>query len=214
MQKPILIMGAGGHAKVLIDALKKLDRTILGILDPSPSMSTVLEIPVLGGNEELERYPPDQVDLINGLGSIKTVSSREQLFNKFKEQGYKFSSVIHPNAILSESCCLGEGVQILAGAIIQVGVELGKNVIVNTGSLVDHDCHIGEHCHIAPGVALSGNVKVGDKTHIGMCAAIIQGIEIGKECLIGAGSVVIRSIPDSAVAYGNPAVVKETKTGF
>jgi len=209
-----MIMGAGGHAKVLVDALNKLDRAILGILDPSHSMSAVLGIPVLGGDEELERYPPDQVDLINGLGSFKTVSSREQLFNKFKDRGYNFSSVIHPNAILSESCCLGEGVQILAGAIIQVGVKLGQNVIVNTGALVDHDCHIGEHCHIAPGVALSGNVKVGDKTHIGMGAAIIQGIEIGEECLIGAGSVVIRSIPDSAVAYGNPAVVKETKAGF
>ena len=206
-----MIMGAGGHAKVLIDALKKLDRTILGILDPSHSMSAVLGIPVLGGDEELERYPPDQVDLINGLGSFKMGSSREQLFNKFKDRDYNFSSVIHPNAILSESCCLGEGVQILAGAIIQVGVELGQNVIVNTGALVDHDCHIGEHCHIAPGVALSGNVIVNKGTHVGTGTTIIQGIEIGEECLIGAGSVVIRSLPDGVQAYGNPATIRNTK---
>ncbi len=205
MQKPLLILGGGGHAGVLIDTLKKKDHPILGVLDPSSSRSTILGVPILGGDEVMKQYQPDHVDLVNGLGSVEKVFQREQLFNKFKQHGYRFASVIHPQAILGTSCVLGEGSQVLAGAVLQCGVELKNNVIVNTGAIVDHDCKIGEHCHIAPGATLSGSVVVGEKTHIGTGAVVIQGVQIGRECVIGAGSVVIRSLCDGIKVYGNPA---------
>ncbi len=207
-RKPVLVIGGGGHGKVLVDVLQKRAQQILGIVDPyHPPDYQILGVPVLGGDEVVAKYLPSEVRLINGIGSIKDTQQRYKIFEHFKTQNYEFSGVIHPNTICGQNLCLEEGVQIMAGAILQVGSCLGKNTIVNTGAILDHDCVIEDHCHIAPGVTLSGGVHVGQQTHIGTGAMVIQNIHIGKQCLIGAGAVVVHSLPDRAIAFGVPAKI-------
>ncbi len=206
---PVIIIGAGGHARVLIDILKLEDRVIIGLVTREKSVDAVAGVPVLGGDDCLEKYPPGSCEVVNGIGSIGDMSARKEIFTRLKSIGYVFSSVVHPSAILATGINLGEGVQMMAGSVIQTGVAIGDNSIINTGSIVDHDSFIGSHVHIAPGVVISGGVRIGDLTHIGTATAVIQGIQIGKEVVIGAGSVVIRDIPEKVTAVGIPAKVSE-----
>ena len=205
VRKPILILGAGGHAKVLIDALRSSSGVILGIVDPSSSVREVLGIPVIGDDSVVEKYAPGEIELVNALGSVCSTKARRALFEKFARAGYKFASVIHPSAVIAADVCLGEGVQVMAGAVIQTGSTIGDNTILNTRACVDHDCEIGAHVHVAPGVTLSGGVRVHDNAHIGCGAVVIQGVEVGASSLVGAGSVVIHAVPPNIRVAGVPA---------
>lgn len=207
--KPIIIIGAGDHAKVLLDILLEQDLKVLGLTDNKISKGTLIyNIPVLGDDFEIQKYKTDEIELVNGIGSVGDTSLREKIFLSFKQKGYTFSNVIHSSAIISKRAKLGEGVQILAGTVINTEAQIGDNTIINTKSSIDHGCVIGKHCHIAPGCSFSGCVSVGDSTHIGTGSSIIQGIKIGKKVLIGAGSVVIHDVVDNKKAYGVPAKVQ------
>lgn len=206
--KPVIIIGNGGHAKVLIHILQLIERDIIGFTAPSEEFSEY-GIPYLGEDNSVLQYNHQDVELINAIGSSSNTILRKKLFDFFKGNNYIFSSVIHPNVTMASSVKLGEGIQIMAGAVIQPFVEIADNTIINTTSSIDHDCHIGNHCHIAPGVNVSGSVTVGDLTHIGTGATIIQDIRIGSNVLIGAGSVVLRDIKNDQTVYGVPA--KEVK---
>ncbi|MBQ9480388.1 MAG: acetyltransferase [Selenomonadaceae bacterium] len=206
--KPIIMLGAGGHAKVLLDILIDAGANVLGILDRDPDVAPIFDIPIIGTDDDISRYAPAEIDLINGLGSVGVVGVRFKIYQKFKALGYNFRRVTHPQAIISARSILGEGVQIMAGAVINAGTVVGANSIINTRASIDHDCRIDEHVHIAPGCVLSGGVSVGSRTHIGTGSAVIQGINIGRNVLIGAGSVVVNDIPDGATAYGVPARVR------
>lgn len=203
----MIILGAGGHAKVLIDALRLHSIELLGIADVDPGRKgqLLLGVPVLGGDEEVMKYPVEKIYLVNGVGSVHVNLKRQKLFEYFKNEGYQFASVVHPSAIIAGDVVLSEGVQIMACAVIQAGCHVGMNTVVNTGSIVDHDCHIGDHAHIAPGVTLSGGVRVGESAHVGTGATVIQGIQIGRNSLVAAGAVVIRDVPDGATVAGVPA---------
>lgn len=205
--KNIIIIGGGGHARVLISSLKALRQEIIGILHPDTSLigQCIAEICVLGNDDKVSDYAPDEVELINGLGSVSLPEKRKDIYMKFKKNGYSFASVIHPSAIVVDDVQKGEGVQIMAGAIVQSGCLIGDNVIINTGAIVDHDCKIGEHVHIAPGSVISGGVEIGEMSHIGTGASIIQGIKIGDCAIIGAGSVVIDNVPSNNMFVGVPA---------
>jgi len=212
MGLPVVVLGAGGHAKVLINALQLCCVEILGITDPDPDLQgqNILGVPVLGTDAKLQKYSQLEVMLVNGLGSVARPDARQNLFNQFKKQGYKFTSVIHPSAVIASDVVFSEGVQIMAGVVIQPGVFVGDNVIVNTRACVDHDCYIDKHSHLAPGVTLSGDVVVGESVHVGTGSSIMQGVRLGKNCLVGAGSLVLRDVPSGAKAYGSPVkVVKE-----
>lgn len=203
----IIILGAGGHAKVLIDALLASSAVILGIVDPNSALAgtKIIGVPVLGGDNLVNEFPPTEVLLVNGLGSVGLPIIRQQLYDRFKGLGYNFATVVHPSAVIASEVVLGEGVQIMAGVVIQPGCHIGINSIINTRVAVDHDCIIGEHAHIAPGVTMSGGVTVGACSHIGTAATVIQGISIGKGCLIAAGAVVTKDIADGAKVRGVPA---------
>lgn len=207
MTRPVIVLGAGGHAKVLIDALQVLSVNIIGATDPDPKKigTSILNIPVIGTDEAVMEYSQEEILLVNGLGSIRQPGVRTQLFAHFKKRGYSFASVIHPAATLAAGAKLGEGVQIMAGAIVQTGCRIGDNSILNTGAAVDHDCIIGDHVHLAPRVTLSGGVEIGAGVHVGTGAIIIQGIKIGSHTLIGAGALVVRSVPENVTAMGVPA---------
>ncbi|MTI84028.1 MAG: acetyltransferase [Firmicutes bacterium] len=207
MNLPVIILGGGGHARVLIDTLLLLGKRILGFTEIAKDSCLVIRgIPMLGDDEAVLRYRPEAVRLVNGLGCIKPSNKRKFIYEHFKDLGYNFTSVIHPSSVISTDVRMGEGVQIMAGAIIQPGTRLGINSIVNTRASVDHDCYIENHAHLAPGVTLSGMVQVGRETHIGTGATVIQGVKIGSKCLIGAGSLVLKDIPVGVTAYGLPAI--------
>jgi len=207
MTAPLLIIGAGGHAKVLVEALLASSAVIAGVVDADPAMAgqALLGVPVLGDDKFVQEFPPDEIRLVNGLGSVGLPVRRKELFERFKTLGYSFAKVVHPSAVIASDVELGEGAQIMAGAVIQPGSRIGSNVIVNTRASVDHDCRIGEHVHLAPGVTLSGGVRIGDSSHIGTGATLIQGINTGARCLVAAGSVVIRDINENTTVYGVPA---------
>ena len=211
--RPVIIIGAGGHARVLIAALNVLQREIIGILSPDTSLlgQSVAGIRILGDDDKVRDYAPDAIELVNGLGSVSSPEKRKDIYLKFKKDGYLFASVVHPSAMITEDLHLGEGAQIMAGAIIQTGCVIGDNALINTGAILDHDCIIGNHTHIVPGAVLSGDVQVGDMAHIGTAATIIQGIKIGDGAIIGAGAVVIKDIPANVMAAGVPARLIEKK---
>jgi UDP-perosamine 4-acetyltransferase len=210
MTKPIIILGGGGHAKVLIDILRRLNYPILGIVDPNQSIGSLLHgLKVLGADNAVLTYPAAELDLINGVGSLPNDKGlRVSLFNAFKTQGYRFVTVVDPTAFMAADVELSEGVQVMAGAIIQAGAKIAANTIVNSGAIVEHDCRIGQHVHIAPGAVLSGTVEVGNTVHIGTGAKIIQGINIGSNSIIGAGSVVTHDIADNQIVYPPRSQIK------
>jgi sugar O-acyltransferase (sialic acid O-acetyltransferase NeuD family) len=204
MDVPAIVLGGGGHAKVLIDALKLNSVPILGITVPKEH--TVIDsIPVIGEDEEVYRFSPDSVRLVNGIGSAANPELRIRLYKKFKEAGYRFMTVIHPFSYVSEDAVIGEGTQIMAGSVVQPGTTIGCNCIVNTKASIDHDCRIGDHVHIAPGATVCGGVVIGSGTHVGAGATIIQSKRLGENCTIGAGALVIRDVADATTAIGIPA---------
>jgi len=205
MSMPALIIGAGGHARVLIEALTKSGIAILGCVAKEAPISWTASTPFLGDDEALLRHAPSNVVLINGIGSTARPDLRRDIFLRFKQKGYYFGAVVHPAAILPSDVVLGEGAQVMAGAILQPGCRVGGNAIINTGAVVDHDCQIGAHVHIAPGAVLSGDVTVGEGSHVGTGARVIQGITIGAGAVVGAGATVLRDVPPGAKVAGVPA---------
>ena len=189
---PVIVLGAGGHARVLIDALRLRKVKILGVTEADPNAVGIrkLRLDVLGDDRAVLRFKPREVRLVNGLGSVKVGVQRSTLFNKFKEKGYLFETVVHPSAVIAADVELGEGAQVMAGAVIQTGAKIGANTIVNTRVSVDHDCVIGKHVHLAPGAVLSGGVTVGDGSHLGTGAVVVNGIRIGTGAFVAAHSLV------------------------
>ena len=209
MNLPVIIVGGGGHAKVLIDILRLRSETIIGIVDADPGQQgkSIFGIPVIGNDDAVAQHAVTAVLLINGLGSVGATDRRQAIFEDFKRRGFRFGSAIHPSAVIASDVSLGEGVQVMAGAVIQPGSRIGQNVIVNTGTTVDHDCSIDDHVHLAPGVVLSGNVRVGAGTHVGTGATVIQGITIGRSAILCAGSLVLNDVPERSRVLGAPAKV-------
>lgn len=193
--RQIVVIGAGGHARVVIDVLRQANVSFLGIVDPKLGMGEVFAgLSVLGNDAFLDDLDPSGVLLANGIGSMPGVETRWKIQEDLGRKGFEFVNVIHPSAIISSDVDLAEGVQIMAGTILQPGVSIGRGSIVNTASSIDHDCVIGANCHIAPGVTLSGDIKIYDNSHIGTGASIIQGVTIGKNSVVAAGSVVFHSL--------------------
>jgi sugar O-acyltransferase (sialic acid O-acetyltransferase NeuD family) len=203
--KPAIIIGGGGHAKVLASTLLALDHPILGFTDPDESRDLMLGVPRIGSDGIISSHDPSAVVLVNGIGCVEPGPLRATIFRRFKDLGYSFLTVIHPAASVAKDAVIGEGTAIFAGAVVQTAVTIGANAILNTRASVDHDCEIGSHVHIAPGVTLSGAVTVGDGTHLGVGCTVIQGVTIGTEALVGAGSVVLREVKAGARVFGNPA---------
>lgn len=207
MKRPVIVVGAGGHSKVMIDSLLTSSTEIIGVTDSKLEKigARLLGVPVVGTDEFILKYKPEQILLVNGIGSVGFPSVRIGIFNYFKKLGYSFITVIHPSAVVASEVVLAEGVQIMAGAIIQPGCHIGSNSIINTGASVDHDCCIGLHVHLAPRVTLSGSVQIGDGVHIGTGAVIIQGVRIGGNSVVGAGTVVLKNVVENTKVIGVPA---------
>jgi len=208
MDKPVIILSGGGHAKVLLDILNLRGYKVLGFVDPDPDRN-LPGLQYLGDDSCVMQYHPSDIWLVNGIGSQHNSNLRKSRFNYFQQHHFRFKSLVHPTAIISIDVQLGEGAQIMAGAILQPGVQIGINSIINTKASIDHDSIVGSHTHISPGVTICGNVVIGADSYIGASATIIQGIQIGTSVTVGAGSLVIQSYSSNTVIYGVPA--KEAK---
>ena len=210
MQK-IIILGGGGHAKVLIDLIKiKGDFEIVGILDIALEKGTkVLGIPVLGEDNILTDIFNNGVSTACiGMGGVKDNNIRSRLFDTAKDVGLEIPYLIHPNSFISRESTVAEGVQVMAGAVIQTNTFIDENSIINTGTIIDHDCVVGKNTHICPGVVIGGGVTIRKTSFIGAGATIIQGVKIGNNAIVGAGAVVINNVPEDVTVKGVPAKIK------
>jgi len=206
MPKPLYVLGGGGHGRVVLDTLLANGVTVTGILDPALSSNLhVLGIPVLGGNEYLDRAVPADVALVNGIGANPSTQLRADIHRSLSSKGFVFESIRHHAAIIGRECVLGSGSQVMAGAVLQTGVNLAQNAVVNTHGSIDHDCNLGAHCFVGPGAVLSGEVTVGNSAFIGAGAVISPGVQIGVNAVVGAGAVVLGDVAESSTVVGNPA---------
>jgi sugar O-acyltransferase (sialic acid O-acetyltransferase NeuD family) len=207
MKEKVILLGSGGHAKVIIDILlKKNEYEIAGILDKDQKTSDIFGIPILGGDELLCKIFTDGIkNAFVALGAVGNNKPRANLFNTVKIIGFNMINVVHPTVVIGMNINMGFGNALMAGAIINPSVIIGNDCIINSGCIVEHDVIIGDHVHIAPGAKLSGNVSIGDYSHIGIGANIIQGVKVGQNVIVGAGAVVINNLPDNCTAVGVPA---------
>ena len=205
MRKPWVVLGGGGHAKVVIDTLLAGQHQVVGFTSPETEVDLILGVERVGGDDALSRYAAGEIVLANGLGSVGSSDRRRELFLRFSGQDYSFPPIVHPSAVVASSVSLGSGVQVLAGAVVQPGCRICENVILNTRSSLDHDCTVGAHAHVAPGATLSGGIRVGEGAHIGTGASVIQGVTVGERSVVGAGAAVIRDVPAGRTVVGVPA---------
>ena len=210
LERPVIVVGGGGHAKVLVSTLLLCRRNILGFVDLNPAAPPLLGISCLGSDAAVLLHAPDDVRLVNGVGSTGSTASRQDVYDRFTREGYCFATVRHPSAVIAPEVQIEDGAQIMAGVILQSGSSVGANAIVNTGAIIDHDCVVGAHAHIAPRAVLSGGVRVGSGAHIGTGACIIQRVSIGAASVVGAGAVVIKDVPPGITTVGVPAKIIET----
>lgn len=198
------IIGAGGHAKVVLDILLESKQHITGIWDENSELLSLLGYPINGNFREFKQLLSDQTIIAIGNNLV-----RKQLATQLQHNTAK---AIHPKSVVSNFAKIGIGTMIMANVTVNAGTSIGEYVILNTNASIDHDCMIENFVHVSPQVGLGGNVKVGEGSHIGIGASIIQGIKIGRWAVIGAGAVIIRDVPDYAVVVGNPGrIIKYNK---
>lgn len=205
-----VILGAGGHARVVLDALVAQARwSRYAFLDRDPALHgrTISGVPVAGDDDDLVHAGRNGfTHFIVGVGGVGDNAPRSALFEKGLAAGLEPATALHPAAHLAASCAIGDGTAVLAGAIVNPDAAVGRNVVLNTGCIVEHDCRIGDHVQVSPGAIVLGGVSIGHMAYIGAGAVLIQGVRIGEGAVVGAGAVVLADVPDGARAVGVPAV--------
>jgi len=205
----IVIVGAGGHAKVVLDALlaSGVQRTRIIVMDDAPALRgrEILGFPI--------QVPvaPAAVAALSFHVAIGEGARREQLSRALTAAGGTQASVVHPAATIAASAVLGAGAFIAARAVVGPAVTIGPGAIVNHGAVVDHDSTVGAYAHIAPNAVLGGAACVGARTLIGAGAAVLPGQSVGDDAVIGAGAVVVRDVPGGKIWIGVPAREQQRK---
>jgi UDP-perosamine 4-acetyltransferase len=202
----LVLLGAGGHAKVLLALVQALGRQVLGVCDPGLQQARVGQwqgLKVLGADDALAALGPAAVELVLGVGQLARSTARARLYRELSQQGFAFPPLVHPAAWVAADIALPDGAQVMAGAVLQPGATLGRNVIINTRASIDHDCRIGADVHIAPGAVLCGGVQVGDGGFVGAGAVLIQNVQLGPGVIVGAGATVVRDAPAGTLVLGN-----------
>lgn len=201
--KRLLIVGAGGHAKVVIEVAQSAGWEPNALFDPGPN-TTVLGLPILGSDENLPIFwNKNGADA--GMVAIGNNTLRQKLAKKLRKLGCPTPILAHSTACISPNASIGEGTIIMAGAIINAEASIGKDCIVNTGAIVEHDCRLGDGVHVAPRSVMGGGCHLGDGTLFGIGAVARPEITIGKQVIIGAGATVVSNISDCTTVVGNPA---------
>lgn len=203
MTDSIVVVGAGGHAKVCVELLRAMGEDVAWCVSGDDSVSHCVGVPVLAGDAHLERLRGEGFH--RAFVALGSNGLRARLGSKVVDLGYELVNAISPHAVVSPSAQLGRGVAIMAGAVINAETSVGSLSIINTGATVDHDNVIGEAVHIAPQCALAGNVRVEDGAFLGVGTRVVPERNIGARTVIGAGSVVIQDIESGVTAVGVPA---------
>ena len=198
MDNNVILYGASGHGKVIVDILKCNQDQVLYILDDNPKEPSIMDV-------EIKNAGALDFKMVHNLIiSIGNNRIRKELSLKFD---CIFFTAVHPKATIASSSKLGAGTVVMAGAVINAGAKIGTHCIINTGTIIEHDCVLENYVHVSPAVALAGGIKIGEGTHVGINATVIQNVHIGKWVTVGAGAVVLEDVPDFAVVVGNPAKI-------
>ena len=205
MSFPIVLVGGGGHARVVADIIKLIGKYhIVGFTDVcEESILSIDGLTYLGKDEvlpELLKRGVSNAAIAVGFNN----RLRHKLFSRCLDLGFELPVLCHPKTVVAEGSIIGSGTVVMANAVINPGVIIKENVIVNTGAIIEHDCEIGNSAQIGPGAVLCGSVKVEQEAFVGAGACIIQGITVGAGALVGAGSVIIKDVPSGATVVGNP----------
>ncbi len=204
-QYDIVILGAGGHASVIIDILKSQTEYKICVLDQEKNNwgRTLLDCPIIGGDELLNQVKAEY--FIIGVGSVHAQNNilREKLFQKALSSKLKPYALISKNSYVSPFTKIGEGTVIFPKAVIQTNASIGCNSIINSGAIIEHDSIVSDHVHVCPGSVICGDVYIGTYSMIGAGATVRQSIEIGQSVTVGAASVVLKDIADNKVVVGH-----------
>jgi UDP-perosamine 4-acetyltransferase len=206
---PILGLGAGSHAKSLLEAIRSLgsfEAVALVDDDPRRLERELLGIPVDSNPDALDRLQRKGVrHAFVGVGGTSDALARQRVFERLRDAGFELPPILHANAVVSSLARVGDGAQILACAVVNVHADIGQGAIVNTGAIVEHDCRVGHHAHVAPGARLAGLVTVGEGAHVGIGAVVIEGVRLGGGAFVAAGAVVVRDVEEGVRVAGVPA---------
>ncbi len=187
-KKPLILIGAGGHAKSCIDIIENENKYyIFGIIDES-SKKTFMGYKILGRDDKLKTYSKKIKNIVIGIGQIKNFKKRFQIFKKCKKLGFKFPIIKSKNSYISKYAKIGEGTLIFHRVVINSDAKIGKNCIINSRALIEHDVKIGNNCHISTGSILNGSVKVGDNSFIGSGTIVSHEVKIKAKSFIKFGS--------------------------
>lgn len=206
MNKNVVIIGAGGHAKVIADIIDKSKDIVVGFLDDNKTKGDIIikekQYKVMGRIDECKKiqleYP--EIEFIIAIGNNKV---RKQIAERYKD--LKFYTAIHPSSQIALDVEIGEGTVVMANASINTSAKIKKHCIINTGAVVEHDNCLENYVHISPNATLCGTVQIGELTHIGAGTTIRNNISICHDCIIGAGSVVVKNINEPSTYIGIPA---------
>ena len=212
MKPRLVVVGGGGHARVVMDILDAM-----GLYDLAgfTSLDSGERTALMFGCRRLGEDDASPGLLAEGIGNafvaIGDNSRRRSTASYLLGLGFSLINVMSPRASVSPHAMLGRGIALMPGAIVNAGAELGDGAIVNTNASVDHDCTIGAFTHIAPGVAIAGSVRIGEEVLIGVGARIVPGVRIGDRAIVAAGSVVLRDVPPDVLVAGVPAAIEKRK---
>ena len=209
MPVPYILLGCGGHAKVLLEIAQLSGYPVpVAVLDADPALwGTQLEgVPVAGGDDRMKEFLLQGVShFVVGLGGVKDNRPRQRLYETAVTTGFVPLTLTHPSAAFSKTAYSGPGLQQLPLSVVNAGVRLGANVLINSGAIVEHDCLVGDHVHVATGAKIASTVKIGIGAHIGIGAVVKQCLRIGNHAVVGAGAVVVEDVPDETIVVGVPA---------
>ena len=194
----LYLLGGGGHARVVYDALRRAGVDVAGVVDPGKAEGRFEAVPIL-------RALPGSGSFIVTVGQVRSDGARERIWSEALAAGLTAADAFVEDKGPAPPAQIGRGTVVLAGAYVGVGSTIGLDCIVNHGALIEHDCVVGDHAHVSPRAVIGGGVRVGKRSHVGMGAVIRQGVSVGDDVTIGAGAVVVEDIADGVTVVGVPA---------
>ena len=209
--KRLLIVGAGGHARVVASVVLELKSyRLAGFVDRHAPDRTerILGAPVIGMWGDIEKLYRKGIQY--AALAIGDNRERERLQKRLLAIGYRLPVLMHPTAHVEKSAAIGQGTLIAAGAMVGTLAVIGEGSIINTGAIIDHETVLGTFVHVAPGSTIAGRVRIGHACFIGIGARVIDQVSIGASAVIGAGAVVLSNIPAGKTAVGIPARVRRS----
>lgn len=202
MHKKLIIIGASGHGKVVVDIAEQLHKyEEIVFLDDNDSLDKCMGYPVVGKSDRMEEYL-NVADFFVAIGNAKI---RKKVMKQLQERNASIVTLIHPATVIGSHVTIGEGTVVMAGAVINPDTQIGNGCIINTCASVDHDCQIGDYVHVAVGAHVCGTVIIGESTWIGAGATIKNNVNVCSDCMIGAGAVVVKNIEQRGTYVGIPA---------